>query len=153
MEQRMAKARFQQWNEEQPFFDVESATLEQIKNVTGARKLEVWLKDEPSFASWFFEMDDFKTRSIAYAEVAQEKLFEILTSHTEEKILTAKDQINAAKLLIELADKFPTKRKEVTYLDKDVAKLSDSEVDGALLEYKKKLLPSPLIDRDWETIC
>lgn len=140
-EQRIIKARLHQTLSERSFaVDVESLTMEQLVGMTGDKRMEKWAKDSPAFLSWLLDKDVFKFRAQAYAEIALEQLYSILVEPIEDKLLTAKDKIAAANLILQIADRFPNKRKEMVWLDKDVGRLSEEDTDRKILEYKKKLI-------------
>lgn len=142
MEHRLAKARLHQVMEEQSaIYSWESLTLELITRFCGTPKVERWLKELPWFPGWLLDSEEFSAKSIAYSEIAIEKLYEILVTQLDpsDKSLTAKDQLNAAKLLLELGSRFPNKRKELVYLDKDLNAMPEHEVDEELQRTKQRL--------------
>lgn len=135
LQQRIAKARIQkQLQELGPIWDEEALSLEQLQKLAGSKQIGKWCQDV-QFVNWLMDRHDFAGKSVAYAEVAVDRLYDIVADPDQD----AKNVINAAKELLALADKYPNKRKEMVFLDKDVEKLPEHEVAGQLRMYKKKL--------------
>lgn len=138
---RIAKAKLAAAMEEaSSIYSMESLTVEQLVRLCGTTQVRKWL-ESPHFTVWLTDSTDFFARSVAYSEVAQEKLYQILTTHLdpEDKSVTAKDQLAAAKELLALAGKYPSKKSEVRFLDKDLDKLEAHEVEEQLALYRSKL--------------
>lgn len=134
IQQLTAKQRFKRKAQERELLRDESTyTLEEIVEMSGFDRVAGWMRD-PAFSSWFMDRDIMKDRVQAYADAAVGVLFEIMTSERVEKELTARDQLMAAKELLLIADRYPNKRKEFVYLDKDVGAMDEKKV----LEEKRK---------------
>jgi hypothetical protein len=110
--------------------------------MAGTPKVKDWLAN-PAFGIWFSDQEHYGSLALAYSEIALEKLYDILSTPLDpsDRTVTARDQISAAKEILLLADRYPTKRKEVRFLDKDLDKLPDHEVESTLAEYKAALAP------------
>jgi hypothetical protein len=140
MTQRMVKERLQAALEDlEATVDVESLTLEQVINITGCSEIEKWAKKDVSFLPWLLDTDYQSHRLKALFDLGLSQIEDILMSDYEPKVLSAKDKIAAFNILANLADKVPTKRKEVVYLDKSVGDMDDEAVARELAAAKKKL--------------
>lgn len=138
---RVAKAKLHAAMEEaSSIYSMEALTVDQLVGLCGTSQVRKWL-ESPHFAVWLTDSSDFFARSVAYSEVAQEKLYEIMTMELDpsDRSVTAKDQLAAAKELLALAGKYPSKKSEVRFLDKDLDKLEAHEVDEQLRLYRSKL--------------
>ena len=62
------------------------------------------------------DKDHTKHTIAALADKAIDVLSECLESELEPKVVTMKDKLQAANMLFTLADMFPNKRKEITFL-------------------------------------
>jgi hypothetical protein len=120
--------------------DVTTMSLEELTELAGSRSLPKWAKDNPSFIPWLLDKDYSRHMIHAGAEAAIQLLHDVMEAPIVPKELTAKDKLLAATTFLTLDDRFPNKRKELVFLDKEVASLSDDEVDKELAAYKKKLM-------------
>ena len=126
-----AKARLWDTINSNPYLTtaLEDLTLQAIVEMSGQPKILDWMDTNPSFLSWFCDQKFEKYDMEAMAQVARRVIEEILTAPLEEKLLTAKDKLNAANMLLQLADKFPNKRREFVYVDKELGRMGLDEVD------------------------
>lgn len=144
-EQRMAKAAFHRRLDELSFmYDESNITKEQVATLAGISlaKLEKW-SQITGWNNWMFNHDTTKVKIHALDEIAIDRLHEIMTSPIESgkyAKVTTKDMIKAIELWATLADALPNKRKEVTFLDKELAKMTDEDVQLEKAKIKKKLL-------------
>ena len=141
--QSLAKAKFEKVLESRAV-TVDAAqlallTIEQLTALTGERRLAKWAAKDEDFLPWFLDKEDFGNKVRAMAEARLGKLLDIIDAPLEPKLLTAKDQLAALNMLFQLADKFPNKRKEITFLDREVARLNEDEVARQLALYDGKL--------------
>lgn len=140
-EQSMAKARLQDvLSERDGVLDIETLSMDQIVNLAGNVKIRKWAENNQSFLPWLLDKDVTKHKIQAAKDMCVDKLISILNMDLEAKVLTAKDWIAAADKLLQLADAYPSKKKEITYLDREVANMSDEDVKKQLEAYKTKLL-------------
>jgi hypothetical protein len=138
---RMCKQRFLQALEDNAtLFAAEDLDIQQIAEITGTPRVVDWARDQPSFLFWILDKDYTKHNLRAIGEEVVDALTEILRSDYIDKTLTAKDRINAGKELLAMADMYPNKRKEITYLDKSVAALTEEETDREIEAVKRRLL-------------
>jgi hypothetical protein len=139
-EQMLAKSKFWgRYEEQAALLDLQSLTKEDVRRMSGSRHIETWLRD-PEFAAWFFEKDSLAFRLRALKEAAVDVLEEILLSEYEEKILTAKDKLKAADLILQVTGSFPSRTKEVVFYDERLNRLSPEELEKELAEAKQKVL-------------
>lgn len=141
--QNRAKIRFiHNLSEQAAVLDKESLTLDDIAKLADTDRVKDWAVHSPNFLPWFLDLDRTGLDLQAHAEAAIKLLRDIMDAEPEPKILTAKDKVNAANILLQLADRFPSKRKEIRWLDQEVGKLTEGEVQKQIEEYKKKLIGS-----------
>jgi len=119
--------------------DVTVMGLDELTQLTGSRNLAKWAKDNPSFLPWLLDKDYGRHMIKAGADAAIELLYDIMEAPIVPKELTAKDKLVAATTFLNLDDRFPNKRKELVFLDKEVGDLTDIEVAKQLQQYKKEL--------------
>lgn len=123
--------------------DAQSLTIEDCIRLTGCKKIETWAKESPNFILWLLDKEYTQHKLQAAAEVAINRLIEIMNSDMVEKMLTAKDKLKAAETILTLADRFPSKHKVIEWKDKDVGKMEDSDVKRQLEAMKKRLEKAP----------
>lgn len=130
--------------------DVESLTIEQIENLTGSSQIKAWAEKNPAFLPWLLDSKYQGYNLRAIFDLGVEKMVDILESEYEPKVVTAKDKIAAFNIISTLADKVPTKRKEVVYLDKSVGDMDDEQVARELAAARKKLSSKKSLTSDEE---
>lgn len=136
----MAKARLQKAIASKKFMvDEDNLRIQDLEVMCGSKSIEKWCAASPMFLFWIMDRDFENIRLAAFAEIAIGEVFRILQSDFIEKTLTAKDKLKAAEILLSLADKFPSKKKEITYLDKDVANMNDDSVEAELVAARQKI--------------
>lgn len=116
----------------------ENITLDQLEAITGSKSLRRW-SEEPGFLAWLLDQTDFKKRSTALADIAINKLAEILSADADGEIIKTGDQVKAAQVAMIIADKMPQKRFVTVTLDKEINKLQGVEVDQKLLEMRERV--------------
>ena len=116
--QRKFKARAYRENPKAKFQDM---TPTQVQTLTGNRSCQGWF-DEEEFRDWFLNQDYTRQLLEAGSEVAVQRLLEILdeTEVGPREAVTSGTQVAAAKLILEMANYAPAKRKEVVFKDKDI---------------------------------
>lgn len=139
--QELLKSRLQDYIVEmEAVVDVTTMGLDELVELTGSRNLAKWAKDDPSFIPWLLDKDYSRHMIKSGAEAAIVLLREIMDAPIVPKELTAKDKLVAATTFLNLDDRFPNKRKELVFLDQEVAKLTDAEVAKQLEQYRQKLV-------------
>ncbi len=148
-EQERAKARLQlALRERGEVTDLGSLTADEVAHLAGNRKLLTWLR-EPGFAAWLGDKNTWMVSALALQETVIAVLADILTSDYEPKILTAKDRLKAADMLLQLTGSYPAKSKEVRFLDKDLETMAPDVVQAELAKIRGELaamLPAPRAD-------
>ncbi len=138
--QMMAKSRLHKALASKKFLvDENNLRIEDLEVMCGSRSVEKWCTASPMFLLWLLDRDFEEVKLAAYAQIAIGEVFRILQSDFIEKTLTAKDKLKAAEILLNLADKFPSKKKEITYLDKDVANMDGDTVNAELVAARQKI--------------
>lgn len=149
-----AKERFWSTIKNNPLLtnDIGNMTLDALIMHSRTKKITAWMEKHPMFLAWFCD-EHFEQRTVQrLVRKAFKKVEEILDSPLEPKVLTAKDQLNAANLMFQLGDKFPNKRREFVYVDKELAKMTEADVDKEmkLIENQlsgKQALPASEVDK------
>lgn len=116
--------------------DVESLTLTQLVAWCGDRRVEAWLRD-PQFALWLFDRDSTATHIQSLKDLAVATLEDILLADYEPKVLTAKDKLKAADMLLQLNGAYP--RQAPRRFDAELEAMDDAEVTRQLDEARRKL--------------
>lgn len=148
--QKVAKTRFWRTIRANPLLatSIEDFTLDALVMHSGAKRLTDWIDKEPLFLAWFCD-ENFEEITIqSMAMDALKEVYDIMTSPMEEKMLTAKDKLNAANLLLQLADKFPNKRTEVRWADRDVGRMGEEDVRREKERVDKLLGTGKTLDTD-----
>lgn len=136
----MAKERLKSARKNKTFLvDESNLRLEDLEAMCGSKSIEKWAKSSPMFLWWLLDKDFEETEIQAFAQAARRKVHEIMMGDPIEKIRTAKDQLKAAEIILNLADHFPAKKKEVKWLDKDLEDMSEDVVQVQLAEARRKI--------------
>lgn len=133
--------KWQRFLEGNPLVTAETATIEDVRRVCGARTAN-WLEGNPEGAQWFFDRDSYSVSVEALKEVSLDVLREIMLTPLEpgDRTLTARDKLKAAETILQLAGAFPSRTgPKVTFLDKEVAKLDEGQVDQRLADLRRRL--------------
>ena len=118
--------------------DISRYPLTMMATLAGTRRFEEWA-EKPMFLAWFCDekFESHKVQTLADRAIAV--LADILEAPEVEKLLTAKDKINAAKLLLDVADRFPSKSTKIVYVDKGLEKLNDKQVELEMEKIARQL--------------
>lgn len=142
--QTLAKAGFHRRLSEMSFmYSLETMSLDKIAKMASCSlaQIEDWGR-QPGWAAWFFEADTAERLIHAHKELAIRSIINVLQmpiGDGKDGSVQPKDLLKAAELLARLGDMEPNKRKEVTFLDKDLGKLSNDEVDSEISKARAKL--------------
>ncbi len=136
-EQRELKAKF--WIEfrANPIADDADVTPALVEEILG-HSIAGWLRQK-HFWQWWSARDITKR----YLEVGAEKAVEMALMYLDPAVpMQDSARVNLIKLVLEYAGKTPPVRKEIKWADRDIADLSDEQLD-ALIEKlsRKKLKP------------
>ena len=114
--------------------DVVFEDRELLEELAGDKRIHGWLK-EPAFAHWWWDEYAIIDQLMGLRYVATEKLQEIIKGrYTEDG-----DALKAIRLLFEVTDQFPSKKKEVVFLDKELENMDDREVERETIRLQDKL--------------
>lgn len=139
LEQGRAKARLQaRLRERGGLTDLASLRADEIAQLAGNRRVLTWLRT-PAFAAWLADSDTYAHQAVAMRELAVQVIGEILLGDYEAKILTAKDKLKAADMLLQLTGAYPAKSREVRFLDKDLDAMPPDEVQAQLAKLRGQL--------------
>lgn len=139
--QNFCKSRFWKELKRNPLMSssLDNVGLDAMVRLSGAGPNFYKWTDEPGFLDWWCYEGWMEDRLSSIIDTYIVEMEDIVAGGYEEKILTAKDKIAAFRLLCELADKFPNKRREFVYVDKELGRLSEAETDRQLMEAKQQL--------------
>ncbi len=141
--QARAKARLHaQLREHAETMDLDRMPAQEIAELAGHTRVLQWLKD-PGFAAWLFDRDSYVYDALALRETAVQILGDILLSDYEPKILTAKDKLKAADMLLTLTGAYPAKQRDVRFLDAGLDAMPDDQVQAELAAMRKTLAKLP----------
>jgi uncharacterized protein YjcR len=147
--QELAKAAFHKRLSELSFmYSLDTVTLEQTAKMAGVsiNTIERWNGTE-GWAAWFFNHDTPELKVSAIREIAVNNLRRILHSPLgdgKDGTISTKDMLKAIEMVFEVGDMMPNKRKEVTFIDKDLNKMQDEEVEAEMKKVRSKLAPKAL---------
>lgn len=102
--------------------DFRSLTPVQLQTLTGNRSVVKWLAESEDFAEWLFNPDHNKQLLEAGVESAINALLEIIEDPEH------RQRVAAADKLLAYAGYTPTSKREVTYRDADIAKMTEAEL-------------------------
>lgn len=132
-----AKARVEAWlATRKGMISLEALSQDDLALRCGTRKVLEWLKD-PGFQAWFYERDAFQVKAQALKEHALAVLQEL--AFDDSGAVAPKDRLKAADMLFTVTGAYPTKTKEVRFLDRDLDAMPDHEVERQLAEKRKQL--------------
>lgn len=132
-----AKAKLYGWlDARKGLVGIETLSQDELASACGTRRVLEWLKD-PEFQLWLYERDVFGLKVQATKEAALAVLRDIALDTSG--AMAPKDQLKALQMLLELAGAFPSKTKEIRFLDKDLNDMPDHETDRQLVEARKRL--------------
>ena len=134
--QNSAKARFwAKFKGQAGLVELSTLTKLEVIQLSGSKAVEAWLRD-PKFALWFFDKDSLSHRLHALKETAVDVLEEILLSEYQAGVLSAKDKLKAADMLLQVTGSYPSRTKEIVFADERISKMSEDEVERELKNLK-----------------
>lgn len=142
--QNLAKASYHRRLAELSFmYSRETLSLAQTAALAGCStaQIEEW-NLQNGWAAWFFEADTAERLLMAHKELAVKTIIDLIhlpLGDGRDGSIQPKDKLKAVELLARLADMEPNRRKEVTFIDKDLGKMQADEVDNEMLKLKNKL--------------
>lgn len=135
-EQRKVKAAFWTRFMENPFCEPKDIQKGDIYQLTSDNRLDRWWS-QPGFKEWFRNQEEFRERVEALAMSVLDRLAVILASD-DPKMSNA--QVQASKLLLEVARKMPPKYQQDKYVDEKIGKMDKKELEAFVAE-RVHLLP------------
>jgi hypothetical protein len=135
--QLVAKQRVYRWlDERRGLFSLERLTRDQLIEAAGTKHIMRWL-DDPQFVSWILEKEALASQLMAFREEAFAVLRGLALDGTGATDVRAR--LKAIELGLNLSGAFPSKTKEVRFVDKDLDAMPEHEVDRQLADARKKL--------------
>jgi hypothetical protein len=122
--------------------DFRTCSIDELAELAGDRRIGQWFKD-PGFVAWLADSEAFAYDALALRETAVAVLADILNSDYEPKILTAKDKLKAADMLLTLTGAYPAKQRDVRFLDASLDGMEPDEVRRELAAVRAKLRELP----------
>jgi hypothetical protein len=121
-------------------------SLDEICKITMTQRVRVWIEKYPKFLIWFIDLEYEAVRMAAYKEQAIDVAMKIMTSRYQEKVLTAKDKLKAAEIMLQITGAYPQKVREVKVREKEeetqdhYSNLDDEQVKSELKKTKERML-------------
>jgi hypothetical protein len=140
-EMRKVKAAFWAAYQDNPVHSV--ITLSMVLQVTNENKVKQWW-NLPGFKEWFCNKDEFRQRVEYLANVALDTIEQILINPDA----NPNARQNAAKLMIEVANKMPSRHAKEKFLDAQIQEMGKRELEAYI---RKHSLPLKEGDKDVET--
>jgi len=130
-----AKAAFHVAVQNSPLIDLRNVNVSQAVRLAGTSTLHTWWK-KPGFPEWFLNEDTWRSHLVYLTSLALRTLERILVDDNPK---SSAARVNAAKLILEAANKMPSKTREVRYLDKSVEDKSEEELRRMIQDSQKLL--------------
>ena len=107
---------------------------ELLEQLAGTSRIHRWLED-PAFAQWWWDEHSVSDELMALRHRAVARLAKIVG---DDEVSPA-DMLKAVRMIFEVTDQFPSKKQEVRFLDEDINKMSDTDVDKEMKALAAKL--------------
>jgi hypothetical protein len=126
-----------------PKIVVSELTPQQLQTLTNNRSVVKWAEQE-GFLEWLGEKDTVRRLLEATSESAVACLMSIVTETDVGPAgrVTAANQVAAARLILEYAGFTPPSHKVVEYRDKDIEKMTETELKDFIATNLKLVKPS-----------
>jgi hypothetical protein len=122
--------------------DLASLTAQELADMAGNSRVLGWLKN-PGFYAWLADKDSYVYDALAELETAVRVIADILNSDYEPRVLTAKDKLKAADMLLNLTGAYPSKQRDVRFLDAGLDAMPEDQVRTELAAMRKQLRQLP----------
>lgn len=136
-EQRKAKSGFWAKWQENPLCDPADISLALALRFGGDTRLSRWWGQE-GFADWFRNADEFRQRIEYLANLSLDSLEFVLVDPKAQ----SSAKVNAAKLLMELARKMPSRAAVEKYMDEKIAEMDKKQLEEYISK-RARILPMP----------
>jgi len=114
-------------------------TLAVALQQTQDNRLNRWWS-KPGFKAWFCNKDEFRQRVEYLANIALDTIQDILTNPDA----NPNARQNAAKLMIEVANKMPSRNAKERFIDGAIQEMGKKELDAYIARHQPKLVnPQP----------
>lgn len=110
-----------------PTVDLSAITLSTVQKFVSEPRLDRWWHVY-GFKEWFLNEDEFAQRATSLAHMALDSLEDILSNPDA----NPSARVNAAKLAMEIANKMPQKWQKTLYLDDQIQKMDQSQLESYL---------------------
>ena len=142
--QRKTKAKLMGILADNPLYSIEDLTVDVAVELTKDRRLYKWNKENPQFIEWLRNRNEFRQRLEHLIDRALDRAEQILANDEAKEAA----QVALIKILMEMGNRFPTKTKEVKYLDAAIGKMSDDEVRKYIEKHMEKAIPIKPLELD-----
>lgn len=136
-EQRKLKEAFWLRFSADPTCDPSEVTQSIVELYTSDSRVSRWWS-QTGFKEWFRNQEEFRERAAILAHLALDTLQSIMINETAQ----ASARVNAAKLVMEIARKMPTKQAVEKYVDEKIAEMDKKQLE-AYIAKNIHLLPNP----------
>lgn len=136
MEQRRVKAAFWAKYASNPLSDLNKITAVLVNKIVDDNRIPRWWSMY-GFREWFLNEDEYKQRLEYIAHLALDTLEDVLTNPDANQ----NAKVNAAKLVMEAANKMPQKWQNTKYLDDSIQKMDQVQLEQYIRQ--RSLLNTP----------
>lgn len=134
-EQRRAKAKFLRNYRDMPMASLDKINATMASQLSGVgSSMYRWFK-EPGFREWFLDLNEFESRVEFLVQKALSRAEDMLNDPN----LNQAAFVNLLKHLSEVANKIPSRAKEIRYVDAQIAKMSPSQLDAEIKRLQRAL--------------
>lgn len=131
--QYLARARLHLLMKEDATVRPDLMTLQELSDLIGTPELRSWAEQDPSFISWFVTPTEIAEKLEATYHAFIDALL-IRKNHMMDG-----DFLKALKLVAEIADKMPSKFKDVRVMDAEVARMTGDEQVKLVVDSLRKM--------------
>jgi hypothetical protein len=135
-EQRKAKSAFYARFNDNPVCEPQDITQALAAKLAGDNRINKWWAQE-GFKEWFRNRDEFRQRMEYLTNLAIDRLEAILIDPKSNSAA----QVSAAKLIMEVAKKMPSKQAVEQYLDEKIAQMNRQQLEEYISKSVKLLRP------------
>lgn len=126
-EQVQVKAAFWTKFSSSPLIDTNKITLSHVQKFVTDSRIDRWWQIF-GFREWFLNEDEFQERALSLAYLALSSLENVLIDPD----CNPNAKVNAAKLIIEVANKMPQRWQKTMYIDDHIQKMDKAQLEQFL---------------------
>ena len=141
VEQRKAKARLMVSLEENPMVALDSLSCEKASKWAQYSFTKYW--KQPGFQDWLLGKNEFKSRAEYLSNLAMDAMEDIFLSD-DPKLASAK--VAAAKVVVELGRKMPSKSETGGFLDTMVQEMNRAQLEDFIRQNTPKAIDAEVVD-------